>query len=145
MNGVGVFGSVQAVQGGPAGVGIERRGLVQRGLEPAGEALEGSGIRPRHARRRHEAGAHFTNHLLRQFRGLVRMRDVQFRQRHAARMNFAVMAVNAILVDQGRRRRARLRVDHAQPKQRRNATPSIHADESVLTPRGGSQARSGRL
>ena len=112
-NRVGVLGAVQAMEHGRrAGVGVERGGAVQPGLEPARKAFVRLAIRTRPPQRGHQAGPELAHHLLPHLGTRRHAVHVQKVQRQAGGLQRLVVAGDAVPVEQqplrgpGRCRRA---------------------------------------
>ncbi len=110
-DGVGVFGAIQAVQRGPAGVRTDCRRAIDTRFERGGERFHRRRARPRHSGRRHQAGAELANHFFGEFGGLIGVSQIEPGQGHAAGLQRIVMTAAAILLNQGapgnqRRRRS---------------------------------------
>ncbi len=59
---IAVFGTVQPMDRGTAGIGMSRRGVIEGVFEPRGEGRGARGVRARPPRRRHLATADFVEH-----------------------------------------------------------------------------------
>ena len=109
-HGVPVFRAVEAMKRfDPTGVRPSRGRRVQLCLQPGHEALGGGHIRARPARRRHDTGAHLSDHLLPELGVRPQVRQVEMfegdRDRTAVSLDL-VVAGQAIPIEQ----RALLRV-----------------------------------
>jgi len=96
-----VLGAVQPLKRTAAGIRLDRRGGVHVRFERGDERRVGRGVGTRRERRRHEAGLQLANHLLRHFRCLRRVRDIERGERQAAGLAFVAVASGAVAANNG--------------------------------------------
>jgi hypothetical protein len=102
--GVCVLPAIEPAQRHTSGPAL-RGAAVDSRLEPRDEFSRGASIRALGASRRHETTAQLADHFLTDLGALVRVVQVQCRQRQAARLQPVVVTADAVLIDQSRLRR----------------------------------------
>ena len=102
-DGVGVLRAVEAVHGGPAGIGVLQARPVELGLQPLDESVgrRGGGARP--AGGRHRVRAQAADHVLPGGRVCLYLRDVQRVESQPRGERAPVVAGHAVAVEQGPR------------------------------------------
>ena len=98
---VAVLRTVEAMQDGPAGLGMSGGGAVDRRLELRRETGQCRFLRSRHAHRRHQAAANLADHLFPDLGALRGVSGVERIERQSARFRALVVAGDAGLVDEG--------------------------------------------
>ena len=100
-DGIAVLRAVQAMQGGPAGVGAVQRGAVQRGLQPRHHGVVGRGVRARPSGRGHRAGPELADHRFPDLRVLARPGHVEDVESDSGRQRALVVAGEAVALQDG--------------------------------------------
>ena len=96
---VGIFGSVQAMDGDPAGIGRGLGGAVDFRLQVCGEGVVGGLVRPWHAGGGHLTGSKFSDHLFPHFRAFRNVLDVHRVQHQSCRLQVLVVAGDAVAAE----------------------------------------------
>ena len=100
-HGVAVLGAVQAVQGGPAGVGACQCRAVELGLEPRHDGVVGRLVGPGPSDRRHGAGPQLADHRFPHLRVLARSVHVQDVEGQSSGPRTLVVAGEAVPLQDG--------------------------------------------
>ncbi len=99
-NGVAVFGAIQAVNGGTAGIRMRRGGVVEFAAEPLGESERNLRLRVWQPGGRHLPGIYFTKNLFPGGGVFADVGGIQGLDGNARGFEFLVVAADAVLVHQ---------------------------------------------